>query len=251
MKTGQHITEQRDRRIDLLRGLALILLTLDHLQGNPLRRWTPVAWGLADMAEAFVFMSGMVFGLAMSRERPKTKRQRCLRALRIYLAYLITGAVLLWIVQVAKIGVVAVTLPPHLLSGSWMDRLVSLVTLDGRLTHLCILLLYVWFALALATIPQNVWRFPRWVCIASMLIYLASQFGEGLRLPYTIQQTTYYNPFAWQFLFITGYCLCFLVLRDRHQRKRTAISPSLGACRARFAVNDAGTESRTSGCIRQ
>lgn len=205
MKTGQHITEQRDRRVDLLRGLALILLTLDHLQGNPVRRWTPVAWGLADMAEAFVFMSGMVFGLAMSRGRHNTQRQRCLRALRIFLAYLITGAVILWVVQVAKIGVVAVTLPPHLLSGSWMDRLVSFVILDGRLTHLCVLLLYVWFALALTMIPQSVWRFPVRVCIASMLIYLASQLGKGLSLPYTIQLTTYYNPFAWQFLFITGY----------------------------------------------
>src|SRR4051812_17257325 len=48
----------RDVRIDVLRGLALLVIFVDHVPQNPLSAFTPQALGLSDAAEAFVFMSG-------------------------------------------------------------------------------------------------------------------------------------------------------------------------------------------------
>jgi hypothetical protein len=57
----------RDLRIDFLRGLALLAIFIDHIPWNPLSRFTPQALGLSDAAEAFVFMSGIVSGIAYSK----------------------------------------------------------------------------------------------------------------------------------------------------------------------------------------
>jgi hypothetical protein len=57
----------RDLRIDFLRGLALVVIFVDHIPRNPLSAFTPQAMGLSDAAEAFVFMSGLVCGLVYSR----------------------------------------------------------------------------------------------------------------------------------------------------------------------------------------
>lgn len=57
----------RDTRIDFLRGLALLVIFVDHIPQNPLSAFTPQAMGVSDAAEAFVFMSGLVCGAVYSR----------------------------------------------------------------------------------------------------------------------------------------------------------------------------------------
>src|SRR4051794_6201099 len=58
---------ERDVRIDFLRGVALLVIFVDHIPRNPFSNFTPQALGLSDAAEAFVFMSGLVCGLVYSR----------------------------------------------------------------------------------------------------------------------------------------------------------------------------------------
>src|SRR3954447_8726570 len=57
----------RDVRIDFLRGVALLVIFVDHIARNPLSAFTPQALGLSDAAEAFVFMSGIVCGIVYSK----------------------------------------------------------------------------------------------------------------------------------------------------------------------------------------
>lgn len=67
MLPGIAATPGRDLRIDFLRGLALLAIFIDHVPWNPLSKFTPQALGLSDAAEAFVFMSGIVCGIAYSK----------------------------------------------------------------------------------------------------------------------------------------------------------------------------------------
>jgi hypothetical protein len=62
---------QRDLRIDFFRGLALLIVVADHIEGcagkSVVREWTLVSLGFSDAAEVFVFLSGYVFALAYSK----------------------------------------------------------------------------------------------------------------------------------------------------------------------------------------
>jgi hypothetical protein len=45
----------RDLRIDLFRGLALYMVVVDHIGGDPLGKFTYRVFGFSDAAEIFVF----------------------------------------------------------------------------------------------------------------------------------------------------------------------------------------------------
>ncbi|SHJ21015.1 OpgC family protein [Wenxinia saemankumensis] len=57
---------ERDPRIDLFRGLALVMILIDHMPGNPYEAGTIRNFGFSDAAEAFFVMSGIAAGLAYS-----------------------------------------------------------------------------------------------------------------------------------------------------------------------------------------
>jgi len=63
------------------------------------------------------------------------------------------------------------------------------------------------YIVLLATFPLYLWALPRWplrVLAASLLIYAAAWFG-GINLPaWPSQQGWYFNPVAWQLLFVLG-----------------------------------------------
>ena len=54
----------RDPRIDAFRGLALIMIIIDHMPGNPWEHLTIRNIGFSDAAEAFFIMSGIAAGIA-------------------------------------------------------------------------------------------------------------------------------------------------------------------------------------------
>ena len=56
----------RDARLDMFRGLALIMIFVNHVPGTIYETYTSRNFGFSDAAEAFVFMSGMAAGLAYS-----------------------------------------------------------------------------------------------------------------------------------------------------------------------------------------
>ncbi len=56
----------RDARLDMFRGLALVMIFINHVPGNFYENLTSRNFGFSDAAEAFVFMSGLAAGLAYS-----------------------------------------------------------------------------------------------------------------------------------------------------------------------------------------
>ena len=59
----------RDPRIDAFRGLALMMILIDHMPGNPWEEVTVRNIGFSDAAEAFFVMSGIAAGIAYSPGR--------------------------------------------------------------------------------------------------------------------------------------------------------------------------------------
>ena len=58
--------KQRDPRLDVFRGLCLVMIFINHVPGNVLEAFTNRNFGFSDAAEGFVFMSGVAAGLAYS-----------------------------------------------------------------------------------------------------------------------------------------------------------------------------------------
>lgn len=198
--------ESRDPRVDLFRGIALIVIAVDHILANPVARLTPVSWGYSDMAEVFLFLSGYVAGLSALKRR--TLRQGLfsrflIRSLQIYLAYVITTCLLLLLVRRSGSGSVVGRFGENLLSGSWTLVLRDILLLQGIASHLAILILYMFL---LSTFPVIIklcrWR-PRLILLLSIGLYVWAQ-TKGFSLVQSFRQTAYYDPFAWQFIFYLG-----------------------------------------------
>ena len=56
----------RDPRIDAFRGVALAMIIITHMPGNPYEDLTIRNFGFSDAAEAFFIMSGIAAGIAYS-----------------------------------------------------------------------------------------------------------------------------------------------------------------------------------------
>jgi hypothetical protein len=87
---AHHQRLPRDLRVDALRGLALIMIFIDHIPDNTLALLTLHNFGFSDAAELFVLLSGfssmVAYGSAFDRDGVLVGLRRVyLRCLRIYL----------------------------------------------------------------------------------------------------------------------------------------------------------------------
>ena len=100
---GFCMQDDRDLRVDFVRGIALLIIFSDHVIGNPVRDFMPISLGFSDMAEVFVFLSGYLNGLrrpaAAFVSGTKARRGKTLtRCLKLF------GAILLIHVLKSKLG---------------------------------------------------------------------------------------------------------------------------------------------------
>src|SRR5271167_1687848 len=91
---------ERDFRLDFCRGLALIIIFIDHVPGNPVANFTLRNFGFCDAAEVFVLISGFSTYLAYASKLDRFGWSGCATAvgrrwLKIYAAHLVLLAGLL------------------------------------------------------------------------------------------------------------------------------------------------------------
>ena len=58
----------RDPRLDVFRGICLVMIFINHVPGNIYENLTSRNFGFSDAAEGFVLMSGIAAGLAYSMD---------------------------------------------------------------------------------------------------------------------------------------------------------------------------------------
>lgn len=205
----------RDLRLDFFRGLALFCIFLDHIPNNILARFTLQSVGLSDAAEVFILISGyaagMVYGRVMERQGPLWATARVYhRVWQLYVAH-----VFLFVLFMATVAHTVGTLNTALYAEEFRAAdflkepdvaVIKALTLQFQPMFMDILPLYI---LLLAILPLVLAGFRRWplaVLAASFALWLAVQTVKGVALPAYPgpNHVWYFNPFAWQALFLLG-----------------------------------------------
>ncbi len=201
--------KMRDPRIDFFRGLAIYMIFVDHVIGDPLATFTYHSIGLSDAAEIFVFLSGIASGIAYSRTFARKGFTTFVsviikRAGRIYLYYALSSTTIILIAAAATIylglerALVLATPPNDLITAVWLALcFISPPELSN------ILVLYIAFTVSVVPVIV-IAGLARWrlTLAASGLIWVGAQFLSDFLVPLTHHWVL--NPFAWQFLFAVG-----------------------------------------------
>ncbi|MGV6398002.1 OpgC family protein [Pseudomonas caspiana] len=207
------MTNGRDLRIDFFRGLALIFIFWDHVPDNPLAQLTVRNFGFSDAAEIFVFLAGYAAILAYGRISQRDGYVvACVRILRrtwvLYVVHIFLLTLLMGIVFVAnhyvetrdmiqEMGLQHFVADPQ---QALADQL--LLRFKPNLTDP--LPLYILLLLALPLILPLIQRnAPLTVGLSIALYMMVPLFGWNMPA-YEGGGVWYFNPVAWQLLFVLG-----------------------------------------------
>ncbi|HLI11480.1 MAG TPA: OpgC domain-containing protein [Alphaproteobacteria bacterium] len=205
---------QRDLRLDFFRGLALIFIFLDHIPSNVVNNWLTVRnYGFSDAAEIFIFISGysaaIAYGGTMRRAGfPLAAAQILRRCWQLYVAH-----IFIFMIFTAQIAYVAARFNNPLFAEEMQiielvndpqSTLVQGLLLKFRPVNLDILPLYIVLLLVFPVVLWALERWPAWVIAISAFLYGFTQ-ATHINFPgYPPGEVWFFNPFAWQFLFVIG-----------------------------------------------
>ncbi len=212
---------QRDPRIDVFRGLALMMIFVDHIPDDLLNRVTLHNFGFCDAAEVFVLLAGfsamLAYGRAFDREGAASGLRRV--AVRVGRIYLFQVALLLTTFLVVRTWTNHYHLQSAILGPLLDHPIVGLtrgLALGALPSYLDILPLYV---ALLAVFPLIYFAIRRsaWLAIGlSAAVWGLAAIDHGLDLPNWLDSNGwYFDPFAWQFLFTIGALLSVAVARGK------------------------------------
>jgi hypothetical protein len=208
--------QPRDLRLDFFRGLALLIIFVSHLPDNWLARYKPGAFGFSDSADIFVFVSGYAAAIAFNRIFRRAgfwlgtariaKRVAELYACNLGL-FFVVAALCEAGNRLLNTGVDYI----DLLNLSFFFRetgeaLLALFSLRWVPNYFDILTMYM---VVLAMLPP-VMVIARWrtsaAAAASIVLYIAVYLFK-LELPAEVafNRPWFFNPFAWQLLFYSGF----------------------------------------------
>jgi hypothetical protein len=205
-------TTTRDLRLDLFRGIALWLIFLDHIPSNIVAWITIRNYGFSDATEIFVFVSGytaaFVYGKEMRERGFIVSGAHILRrAWQIYVAH-----VFLFAIYLAEIVYVATRFenPLYAEEMNILDFLkqpdvtiIQALLLKFKPANMDVLPLYI---ILLLLFPPILWLLqarPTIALGASVLLY-ALTWRFNWNLPSYPSGHWFFNPFAWQLLFVFG-----------------------------------------------
>lgn len=241
------LVDGRQQRLDVLRGLALLFMFIDHLEGavgaSLVSPWTLHGWYWCDAAEVFIFLSGLVCGKVylpvLNRQGFFACQQKAMRrAAQLYVANL--ACLLVMIDAVMMLG------PPsgatfHQLQYEGMERglgplaVMSLLMLYQPMA-VDVLTLYIQFV-ALLPVMLLCWRhWPSLTKVICLVAYLASQYFTCLNVPRwpfdvfpDIGCGRHFHHVAWNALFFLGVLTAIDPWPIRGRALRRAL---FGACLA-------------------
>jgi hypothetical protein len=220
------VASKRDPRIDVVRGMALLMIFVDHIPGNALGWATLRNFGFSDAAEIFVFLAGMsamlAYGKAFERDGTLGGLHRVIRRWgRLYLfhvgLFLTTClVVLLWTTHYHLQPTFVAPIINAPICG--LIRGLLLQALPSYLDILPLyLVLFAAFPLIYFGLRRNLWL----ALAASATLWLAANLNPNLNLPNWINHGYwFFNPFAWQFLFAIGAAFALPAATDKRSLRR-------------------------------
>lgn len=203
----------RDLRLDFFRGLALFFIFIDHIPENLLAHFTLRAIAFNDAAEVFIFISGytaaLVYGQSL-RERGGlyATAQIYRRVWQLYVAH-----IFLFVIFTAEVSYAIVALRNPIYSeemrvGDFLTEphvaIVRALLLAFQPAFLDILPLYI---VLLGSFPVVLILLARQrflpLAISAALYVLTLSNGWALHT-WPANHVWFFNPLAWQFLFVIG-----------------------------------------------
>jgi hypothetical protein len=208
----QAATSERDLRLDLFRGVALWLIFLDHIPENVVNWFTIRNYGFSDATEIFIFISGytaaFVYGRTMRERGFMLSSARILRrAWQIYVAH-----IFLFTIFMAEIAYVAATFDNPLYAEEMriLDFLkqpditiFQALLLKFKPVNMDVLPLYIVLLLMFPPMLFLLLRAPN-VALAGSAVVYALTWKLDWNLPAYPNGVWFFNPFAWQLLFVFG-----------------------------------------------
>ncbi len=203
----------RDARLDMFRGLALVMIFINHVPGTFYETLTSRNFGFSDAAEAFVFMSGVAAGLAYSARFVTGPLWPAIakvwaRARQLYFVHLSITMIALAIFAGAAwwFGLDELLEKNNIapIFGFPLQTMIGLPLMTHQLGYLNILPLYITLLLATPLIIALGLRWPVQTALGSIALWvIAGQFRFNLP-NFPTQGGWFFNPFSWQILFVIG-----------------------------------------------
>ena len=210
--TGLVGPAERDLRLDLMRGIGQWMVFLDHIPYDIVSWLTLRNYGFSDAAEFFVFISGytagFVYSPAIANGQFLGATKRLLkRAWQLYIAHIFLF--LFFIAQISRVArrfdnpmygneynILLFLEHPDVMVGQALMLKFKPVDLD-------VLPLYIVLVLATPAILWGLTKRPRWTQLGSAVLYVLARIFDW-NLPSFPGGNWYFNPFAWQLLFVFG-----------------------------------------------
>jgi hypothetical protein len=201
--------------VDFWRGFALVSIFVNHVPGIYYEHFTHRNFSISDSAELFVFLAGWSLGLLVAGNGKHGAVPLAFRlggrCVQIYAAHiLISGLALALLAGVAYLTDTALILEWHNAAAFFQDPArtqIGIVLLTHQLGYFDILPLYVVLMLIAPTFVIIDRFAPPLLVPLSLALYLAA-----LTVPFTapawpVEGQWFFNPFAWQAIFVLGFAL--------------------------------------------
>ena len=203
----------RDLRLDLFRGLSLLFIFIDHIPNNVLSYVTLHSIAFSDAAEVFIFISGYaaatVYGRALQRHGGVAATGQIYRRIwQLYVAHIFIFVILAAEVCYATLNLQNQTYSEDFGIDNFVDEpqvaIIKVFLLQYQPQFLDILPIYM---ILLGVFPVVLLLLQR--CLPLPLILSGAVYLLTLRFgwephSYPDNEAWYFNPLAWQFLFVIG-----------------------------------------------
>lgn len=204
---------ERDLRLDFFRGLSLFFIFVDHVPGNVLAYATFHSLAFSDAAEVFIFISGftaaLVYGRSWGRNGALLATAQIYRRVwQLYVAH-----IFLFVIFVAEVSYSVLVVhnamyieemrvanfleTPHL-------AVIRALLLLFQPAFLDILPLYIVLLAGFPLVLLGLRRHPLLPLGISALVYGATLLRGWTFHTYPTGAPWFFNPLAWQFLFVIG-----------------------------------------------
>jgi hypothetical protein len=244
MKAQPH---QRIDAIDFWRGFALISIFVNHLSDNVFAYLTHRNFGFSDAAELFVFLSGISVALAYGRHFLNGDVARSVRGIykRVVSLYWVQVAVSL--IGIAILVAAATYLDDEdfvedpdrdIVMEQPVGSIIAIFGLAHQFSFFNILPLYIVLLIITPILLVLARIDKRLMLAASVAFYVITRYFS-LHLPsWPLEGEWYFNPLAWQLLFVMGLFIGFRVNEPIKFNPALFILCLVGVVASAFIVTD-------------
>ncbi|RJG51472.1 OpgC domain-containing protein [Motilimonas pumila] len=248
----------RINSLDGLRGGLLLIMTINHLVWSSggqsaLQLLTLQPLGQVGAAEAFILLSGILAGLVYSSDKlsaSELKQKAWRRAGLIYLYHIAA-----WLLVVLVASVICELFPTSKslyqvqLADVWRQPIASFIVVASLLARPAFFDILPLYILMMLTLPWLIRACQRGkiilLLVLSMSLWFASNWiqsewlSQALLTYHLPFQPGYFDPWAWQFLFVIGVIIGVLRRQGKLHifHSRVALGVAVGLCGVVFLAH--------------